>query len=101
MISLQANSPRDQPGQDFGFPCYGGTVRTVEYKDDPIPAGVVPPQVETAPHAADLGMMFCTGKDVPPDVIRLRTQTPSLARRKPLSGLGSLLRVEGYERRRL
>ena len=30
-----------------------------------------------------------------PSVIRLRTQTPSLARRKPLSGLGSLLRVRG------
>jgi len=55
-----------QPGQDFGFPYYGGgTVRTVEYKDDPIPAGVVPPQVETAPHAADLGMMFYTGRMFP------------------------------------
>jgi glucose/arabinose dehydrogenase len=55
-----------QPGQDFGFPYYGGgTVRTVEYKDDPVPAGVVPPQVETAPHAADLGMLFYTGKMFP------------------------------------
>jgi glucose/arabinose dehydrogenase len=55
-----------QPGQDFGFPYYGGgTVRTVEYKDDPIPAGVVPPQVETAPHAADLGMLFYTGRMFP------------------------------------
>jgi glucose/arabinose dehydrogenase len=55
-----------QPGQDFGFPYYGGgTVRTVEYKDDPVPAGVVPPQVETDPHAADLGMLFYTGKMFP------------------------------------
>jgi glucose/arabinose dehydrogenase len=55
-----------QPGQDFGFPYYGGgTVRTVEYKDDPIPAGIVLPQVETDPHAADLGMLFYTGKMFP------------------------------------
>jgi glucose/arabinose dehydrogenase len=55
-----------QPGQDFGFPYYGGgTVRTVEYKNDPIPAGVVPPQLEMAPHAADLGMMFYTGRMFP------------------------------------
>ena len=34
-----------QAGQNFGFPFYGGgTTRTVEYKDDPAPAGtVVPP----------------------------------------------------------
>ena len=53
-------------GQNFGFPYYGGgTVRTVEYKDDPVPAGVVGPQAETAPHAADLGMTFYTGKMFP------------------------------------
>src|SRR5215212_8623405 len=41
-----------QAGQNFGFPWYGGgAVRTVEYKDDPVPAGTVPPQLETAPHA--------------------------------------------------
>jgi glucose/arabinose dehydrogenase len=56
-----------QPGQNFGFPWYGGgTVRTTEYKDEPVPAGVVPPQVETAPHAADLGLMFYTGTMFPP-----------------------------------
>jgi glucose/arabinose dehydrogenase len=53
-------------GQNFGFPYYGGgTVRTVEYKDDPVPAGVVGPQAEMDPHAADLGMMFYTGKMFP------------------------------------
>ncbi|WP_114945788.1 PQQ-dependent sugar dehydrogenase [Microvirga calopogonii] len=53
-------------GQNFGFPYYGGgTVRTVEYKDDPVPAGVVGPQAEMAPHAADLGMMFYSGKMFP------------------------------------
>jgi glucose/arabinose dehydrogenase len=55
-----------QMGQNFGFPYYGGgTVRTVEYKDDPVPAGVVNPQVEMTPHAADLGMTFYSGKMFP------------------------------------
>jgi glucose/arabinose dehydrogenase len=53
-------------GQNFGFPYYGGgTVRTVEYKDDQVPAGVIGPQAEMDPHAADLGMMFYTGKMFP------------------------------------
>lgn len=53
-------------GQDFGFPHYGGgTVRTVEYKDDPVPDGAIAPQAEMDPHAADLGMMFYTGKMFP------------------------------------
>jgi glucose/arabinose dehydrogenase len=53
-------------GQNFGFPYYGGgTVRTVEYKDDQVPSGAVPPQVEMDPHAADLGMMFYTGRMFP------------------------------------
>jgi glucose/arabinose dehydrogenase len=55
-----------QMGQNFGFPYYGGgNVRTVEYKDDQVPAGVVPPQAEMAPHAADLGLMFYTGRMFP------------------------------------
>ncbi|WP_414473434.1 PQQ-dependent sugar dehydrogenase [Microvirga sp. M2] len=55
-----------QMGENFGFPYYGGgTVRTVEYKDDQVPSGTVPPQVEMAPHAADLGMVFYTGKMFP------------------------------------
>jgi glucose/arabinose dehydrogenase len=53
-------------GQNFGFPYYGGgTVRTVEYKSDQVPAGVVNPQVEMTPHAADLGMRFYTGTMFP------------------------------------
>jgi glucose/arabinose dehydrogenase len=53
-------------GQHFGFPWYGGgKVRTVEYKDDNPPANVVFPQVETAAHAADLGMMFYRGSMFP------------------------------------
>jgi glucose/arabinose dehydrogenase len=53
-------------GQNFGFPYYGGgTVRTVEYKDDPVPAGAIPPQAEMAPHAADLGLMFYSGQMFP------------------------------------
>lgn len=53
-------------GQNFGFPYYGGGhVRTVEYKNDTPPAGVVFPQVEMAPHAADLGMSFYRGNMFP------------------------------------
>lgn len=56
-----------QIGQNFGFPYYGGgTVRTNEYKNDPLPAGLVPPQVEMAAHAANLGMVFYTGAMFPP-----------------------------------
>lgn len=54
------------PGQNFGFPWYGGgKVRTNEYVGEPVPEGVVDPQVEMAAHAADLGMMFYTGKMFP------------------------------------
>lgn len=53
-------------GQHFGFPWYGGgDVRTNEYKDSEPPADVVFPEVETAPHAADLGMTFYTGDMFP------------------------------------
>ncbi len=53
-------------GQHFGFPWYGGgTVRTNEYKDSEPPADTVQPAVEMAPHAADLGMKFYTGKQFP------------------------------------
>ena len=49
-------------GENFGFPWYGGGhIRTVEYKNSEPPADVVFPQVEMAPHAADLGMMFYRG----------------------------------------
>ena len=54
------------PGQNFGFPWYGGgTVRTTQYKDEEAPADVVGPQLEQTPHAADLGMTFYTGKMFP------------------------------------
>lgn len=55
-----------KPGLNFGFPWYGGgKVRTEEYKDQTPPAGVVFPQVEMTAHAADLGMIFYTGKMFP------------------------------------
>jgi glucose/arabinose dehydrogenase len=55
-----------QAGQNFGFPWYGGgTVRTDDYKDASVPAGVVNPQVEMDAHAADLGLMFYTGNQFP------------------------------------
>lgn len=53
-------------GQNFGFPWYGGgKVRTNEHKDSEPPADAVFPEVEMAPHAADLGMMFYTAKMFP------------------------------------
>lgn len=56
-------------GENFGFPYYGGGhVRTVEYKDAEPPADAVFPQVEMAPHAADLGMTFYTGKMFPKNI---------------------------------
>ena len=56
----------DKAGLDFGFPYYGGgKVRTAEYKDQQAPANVTFPQVEMAPHAADLGMTFYTGTMFP------------------------------------
>jgi glucose/arabinose dehydrogenase len=54
------------PGQNFGFPYYGGgSVRTTEYKDEQLPPGLVAPQAETAAHAADLGLTFYTGEMFP------------------------------------
>lgn len=53
-------------GQSFGFPWYGGgTTRTNEYAGAEIPGDVVNPEVEMVAHAADLGMMFYTGKMFP------------------------------------
>jgi glucose/arabinose dehydrogenase len=55
-----------KPGQNFGFPYYGGGhVRTDEYKNETPPADVVFPQVEMVAHAADLGMTFYSGKMFP------------------------------------
>lgn len=53
-------------GMHFGFPWYGGgKVRTVEYKNDKVPASVTFPQAEMDAHAADLGMTFYKGKAFP------------------------------------
>ena len=55
-----------KPGEHFGFPYYGGgKIRTNEYKDKEPPANVVFPQVEMTAHAADMGMIFYTGKMFP------------------------------------
>jgi glucose/arabinose dehydrogenase len=59
-----------KPGMWFGFPYYGGgEVRTDDYKGKSIPKELadkyVKPQVEMVAHAADLGMMFYTGKMFP------------------------------------
>ena len=53
-------------GENFGFPWFGGgSVRTVEYKDQTPPAGVVAPVAELPPHAADLGLTFYNGRQFP------------------------------------
>jgi glucose/arabinose dehydrogenase len=57
-------------GMWYGHPYYGGgDVRTNEYKDQEIPEELaskyVKPQVEMVAHAADLGMMFYTGRMFP------------------------------------
>lgn len=58
------------PGQNFGFPWYGGGhVRTREYAGASPPADVVFPQIEMIAHAADLGMTFYRGTAFP-DIYR-------------------------------
>jgi glucose/arabinose dehydrogenase len=53
-------------GLNFGFPWYGGGhTRTEEYKNETPPEGLVFPEIETAAHAANLGMIFCTGTHFP------------------------------------
>ncbi|NQV83501.1 MAG: PQQ-dependent sugar dehydrogenase [Rhodospirillales bacterium] len=59
-----------KPGMWYGHPYYGGgDTRTNEYKDKTIPKAdadrYVKPQVKTIAHAADLGMMFYSGKMFP------------------------------------
>jgi glucose/arabinose dehydrogenase len=54
----------------YGFPWYGGgSTRTDEYKNTPIPKELasiyVKPQVDMIAHAADLGMVVYTGKMFP------------------------------------
>ena len=66
------------PGQEFGFPWYGGGhVRTNEFKDSEPPADAVFPVVETVAHAADLGMVFYTGKQVPGEIQEGRVHRPA------------------------
>jgi len=57
-------------GMWYGFPYYGGgSTRTDDYKGKSIPkelaAKYVKPEVDMIAHAADLGMMFYTGKMFP------------------------------------
>jgi len=54
-------------GQFFGYPYIVSETRVTEngYDKDPIPAGAVNPEVMTDAHAADLGLVFYTGKQFP------------------------------------
>lgn len=56
-----------QAGQFFGYPYVVSKTRVTEngYDKDTIPAGAVNPQVMTDAHAADLGLVFYTGKQFP------------------------------------
>ena len=56
-----------KPGQFFGYPWRQGRTRITEhgYDKDPLPTNIVDPQVYTVAHAADLGIIFYTGKQFP------------------------------------
>jgi len=55
-------------GQFFGYPWIVGKTRITEhgYDKDPLPQNITHPEVLTDAHAADLGMVFYTGKQFPP-----------------------------------
>ena len=54
-------------GQFFGYPWIQGQTRITEngYDKDPLPTNVTNPEVLMDAHAADLGMVFYTGKKFP------------------------------------
>ncbi len=54
-------------GQFFGYPWRQGKTRITEhgYDKDPLPANITDPQVYMDAHAADLGLVFYTGKAFP------------------------------------
>lgn len=54
-------------GQFFGYPWIQGKTRITEHKydKDPLPSNVTPAQVLTEAHAADLGLVFYTGRQFP------------------------------------
>jgi len=56
-----------KPGQFFGYPWKQGKTRITEfgYDKDPLPGNITDPQVYMDAHAADLGMVFYTGKSFP------------------------------------
>jgi len=56
-----------QAGQFFGYPWIQGKTRITEfgYDKDPLPANVTNPQVYMDAHAADLGLVFYTGRQFP------------------------------------
>lgn len=62
------DSPPDEfnhapgPGLHFGYPFFGGgTDRTPDFADTPLPEGLVPPAVEFGAHVAALGFTFHQG----------------------------------------
>ncbi len=55
-----------RPGMNFGFPYFGGgTDRTPDFKDAPLPPGLTPPVIEFGAHVASLGISFYRGAMFP------------------------------------
>jgi glucose/arabinose dehydrogenase len=65
-IPVEELNRATKPGMNFGFPWFGGGhTRTREFAADTPPADAVFPEIETTPHAADLGMTFYKGAMFP------------------------------------
>ena len=67
LIPLGEINRATKPGQFFGYPWKQGATRITEhgYDKDPLPANITEPVVMTDAHAADLGLVFYTGKKFP------------------------------------
>ncbi len=67
LIPLGEINRATKAGQFFGYPWIQGKTRITEhgYDKDPLPTNVTAAEVLTEAHAADLGMVFYTGKKFP------------------------------------
>ena len=67
LIPLGEINRATKAGQFFGYPWIQGKTRITEhgYDKDPLPANITAAEVLTEAHAADLGMVFYTGKKFP------------------------------------
>ena len=67
LIPLGEINRATKAGQFYGFPWIQGKTRMTEfgYDKDPLPKNITAPEVAMEAHAADLGMIFYTGKKFP------------------------------------